>query len=88
MTLPSWVALHGIAHSFTELHKLLCHDKAKDPRSRVLPVYYSSNTVGLFCLRAFAHAILAAPTCCFDHVTHCLFTFARYLPKIPLSNPP
>ena len=28
MTHPSWVALHGMAHSFTELHKLLHHDKA------------------------------------------------------------
>ena len=28
MTLSSWVALHGMAHSFTELHKPLCHDKA------------------------------------------------------------
>ena len=27
-TCPSWVALHGMAHSFTELHKPLCHDKA------------------------------------------------------------
>ena len=25
---PSWVALHGMAHSFVELHKPLCHDKA------------------------------------------------------------
>ncbi|KAF7247857.1 Phosphatidylinositol N-acetylglucosaminyltransferase subunit A [Varanus komodoensis] len=28
MTCPSWVALHGIAHSFIELRKPLCHDKA------------------------------------------------------------
>ena len=28
MTHPSWVALHGIAHSFIELCKLLHHDKA------------------------------------------------------------
>ena len=28
MTHPSWVLLHGMVHSFTELHKLLCHDKA------------------------------------------------------------
>ena len=28
MTHPSWVTLHGMAHSFTELHKLLHHDKA------------------------------------------------------------
>ena len=28
MTPPSWVALHGMAHSFTELCKSLCHDKA------------------------------------------------------------
>ena len=28
MTHPSWVALHGMAHSFTELCKALCHDKA------------------------------------------------------------
>ena len=25
MTHASWVALHGMAHSFTELHKPLCH---------------------------------------------------------------
>ena len=28
MSCPSWVALHGIAHGFTELCKPLCHDKA------------------------------------------------------------
>ena len=28
MTHPSWVALYGMAHSFIELHKPLCHDKA------------------------------------------------------------
>ena len=27
ITRPSWVVLHGMAHSFTELHRLLCHDK-------------------------------------------------------------
>ena len=27
MTCPSWVALHGMAHSFIELHKPLLHDK-------------------------------------------------------------
>ena len=25
MTRPSWVALHGIVHSFTELHKAVIH---------------------------------------------------------------
>ena len=28
MTHSSWVALHDMAHSFTELCKPLCHDKA------------------------------------------------------------
>ena len=28
VTHPSWVALHGISHSFIELHKPFCHDKA------------------------------------------------------------
>ena len=28
MTHPSWVALHGMVHSFIELLKPLCHDKA------------------------------------------------------------
>ena len=28
MTCPSWVALPGMTHSFTELHKPLHHDKA------------------------------------------------------------
>ena len=28
MTRLSWVALHSMAHSFTELCKPLCHDKA------------------------------------------------------------
>ena len=28
MTQLSWVALHGVAHSFIELHKPLHHDKA------------------------------------------------------------
>ena len=28
MTHPSWVALHDLAHSFIELCKPLCHDKA------------------------------------------------------------
>ena len=31
MTHPSWVTLNGMAHSFTELHKLLHHDKAVIP---------------------------------------------------------
>ena len=25
---PSWLELHGMVHSFTELHKPLCHNKA------------------------------------------------------------
>ena len=28
LTHPSWVALHGMAHSGIELCKSLCHDKA------------------------------------------------------------
>ena len=28
ITCPSWVALHGMAHSFVELHKPLCHHQA------------------------------------------------------------
>ena len=28
MTCLSWVALHGLAHSFIKLCKPLCHDKA------------------------------------------------------------
>ena len=28
MTRPSWVALHGMAPSFTELPKPVCHNKA------------------------------------------------------------
>ena len=28
MTYPSWVVLYGMAHSFIELRKVLCHDKA------------------------------------------------------------
>ena len=28
VTYPSWVALHGMAHSFIELYKSLCHNKA------------------------------------------------------------
>ena len=28
VTRPSWVALHGMAHSFIELHKPLYHDEA------------------------------------------------------------
>ena len=28
MTRLSWVALHGISYSFTELYKFLCHNKA------------------------------------------------------------
>ena len=28
MTLPSWVTLYEMAHSFIELYKPLCHDKA------------------------------------------------------------
>ena len=26
VTRQSWVALHGMAHSFTESHKAVCHD--------------------------------------------------------------
>jgi len=40
MTHPSWVALHGMAHSFIELHKPLLPDKAvnceRDPCSKIL----------------------------------------------------
>ena len=28
MTCPSWVALHGMTHTFIELHKFLHHDKS------------------------------------------------------------
>ena len=28
MTCPSWMALHCMAHSFIEIHKPLCHEKA------------------------------------------------------------
>ena len=28
MTCPSWVVLHGMTHTFIELHKFLHHDKA------------------------------------------------------------
>ena len=28
MTCPSWVTLDGMTHSFIELYKPLCHDKA------------------------------------------------------------
>ena len=28
MTCPTWVTLHGMAHSFIELYKPLCHEKA------------------------------------------------------------
>ena len=28
MTCPSWVALHGMAHTFIELHEFLHHDKS------------------------------------------------------------
>ena len=28
MTHPSWVALHSMTHSFVEIYKPLCHDKA------------------------------------------------------------
>ena len=28
MNRPTWVALHGMAHRFIELHKPLCHNKA------------------------------------------------------------
>ena len=31
MTYPSWVALQGVAHSFTELCKPFCHKKSCDP---------------------------------------------------------
>ena len=37
MTRPSWVALHGMAHSFIELHKPLCHDKAVIHKGEILP---------------------------------------------------
>ena len=29
MTRPSWMALHGVAHSFTELDKAVVHGVAK-----------------------------------------------------------
>ena len=35
ITCPSWVALHGMAHSFIELHKLLCLDKAMSHEGKI-----------------------------------------------------
>ena len=40
MTCPSWVALHGVAHGFVELRKLLRHDKAVIYKG-VLPIAYA-----------------------------------------------
>ena len=37
MTHPSWVALHGMTHSFIELHKPLLHDTAVIHEWAVLP---------------------------------------------------
>ena len=47
VTWPSWVALHGLAHSFTELHKPLCRDKvviheADTPGILLQFVFYST----------------------------------------------
>ena len=30
----SWVALHGMAHNFIELHKSLCHDKGQSMKGK------------------------------------------------------
>ena len=38
MTRPSWVALQGMAHSFIELHKPLCHDKAVIHEGKILQI--------------------------------------------------
>ena len=40
MTHPSWVALPSMAHSFTELHKSLRHDKAVIPEGDVCIYIY------------------------------------------------
>ena len=40
MTLPSWVALHGIAHSFIELLKPLLHDMAVIREGEILNRWY------------------------------------------------
>ena len=38
MTRPSWVALQGMAHSFIELHKPLCQDKAVIHEGKILQI--------------------------------------------------
>ena len=40
VTHPSWVALHGMAHGFTELHKPLLHDRAvvREGDMRMMPL--------------------------------------------------
>ena len=48
MTHPSWGALHGMAHSFTELCKLLCHNKALIHEGYVQ--VYSINLLALYIL--------------------------------------
>jgi len=64
VTSPSWLALHGMAHSFVELHKPLHHNKAvihegKDMHNQVKTIYQNvmpnsvliSETVNVFPLK-------------------------------------
>ena len=64
VTSPSWLALHGMAHSFVELHKPLHHNKAvihegEDMHNQVKTIYQNvmpnsvliSETVNVFPLK-------------------------------------
>ena len=48
MTCLSWVALHGMVHSFIELCKPICHDKAvihEGESIQILPPQGSENNI-------------------------------------------
>ena len=49
MTCLSWVALHGMAHSFIGLRKPVHHDKAVFVKERLLYIEWINNKVLLHC---------------------------------------
>ena len=60
MTCLSWVALHGMTHSFTELHKPLCHNKTVIREGYVENVFTIPNLLNMN-TKAFGQMVKKLP---------------------------
>ena len=68
VTRLSWVALHGMAHSFTELHKPLRHDKS------VIHVFLSKNNNTILIINVYSSLSIMP-----DTVLRCTLHLPSYL---------